>query len=90
MELTYEHMPRYNLRQRRDDWRLTAEERKSIIPSSIFLKEKFKPSGEFDKLKARLVARGHRQHKSINQEIISASDDINIYNNKFTSPTVNI
>jgi hypothetical protein len=55
---------------------LTAEERKSIIPSSIFLKEKFKPSGNFDKLKARLVAGGHRQDKLIYQEIISASDDI--------------
>jgi hypothetical protein len=34
---------------------LTTEERRSIIPSSIFLKEKYKPSGEFDKVKARLV-----------------------------------
>jgi hypothetical protein len=69
---------------------LTSEERKSIIPSSIFLEEKFKPSGEFDKLKVRLVTVSHRKNELIYQEIISASDDINIYNNKLTSPTVNI
>jgi hypothetical protein len=125
MELTYEHMPCYNLRQRRGDWRqgpwqeqertyeyrlhitrtyeavnklalrtyeyvmktelqlvidkkvwtaivnyLTSEERVSIIPSSIFLKEKFKPTGEFDKLKTRLIAGCHRQDKLIYQEVI--------------------
>jgi hypothetical protein len=69
---------------------LTTEERRTIIPPSIFLKEKYKPSGEFDKLKVRLVAGGHRQDKLIYQEIISASDGINIHNNKLTSPTVNI
>jgi hypothetical protein len=31
------------------------------IPSSIFLKEKFKDDGNLDKIKARLVAGGHRQ-----------------------------
>jgi hypothetical protein len=67
---------------------LTTEEWRSIIASSIFLKEKYKPLGEFDKL--RLVAGGHRQDKLIYQEIISASDDINIYFNKLTSPTVDI
>ena len=144
VEITYEHMPRYNLRQRHGDWRqgpwqerervheyglhitagaavtkfgdkalevmkkelqqmldkkvwkpvmirdLSEEDRKKIIPSSIFLKEKFKPSGEFEKLKARLVAGGHRQNKLLYQELISSSDEINIYNNKLTSPTVNI
>ena len=35
---------------------LTAEERRSIIRSNMFLKEKYLTSGEFDKLKARLVA----------------------------------
>lgn len=28
----------------------------------IFLKQKYKPNGDLDKLKARLVAGGHRQH----------------------------
>jgi hypothetical protein len=73
-----------------------SEERVSIIPPSIFLKENFKPCGEdklkfkFDKLRARLVVGGHRQDKLIYQKVTSASDDINIYNNKLTSPTVNI
>jgi hypothetical protein len=69
---------------------LTTEERRSIIPSSIFLKEKYNPLGQFDKLKARLVAESHHQDKLIYQEIISVSDEINIYNNKLISPTVNI
>ena len=34
---------------------------KQMIRSMMFLKEKFKPDGEFDKLKARLVARGDMQ-----------------------------
>jgi hypothetical protein len=33
-----------------------------ILPSKLFLKDKHKPDGTFDKLKARLVAGGHRQH----------------------------
>jgi hypothetical protein len=32
-----------------------------ILPSKLFLKDKHKPDGTFDKLKARLVAGGHRQ-----------------------------
>jgi hypothetical protein len=69
---------------------LTDQERKGIIPSSIFLKEKFKPSGEFDKLKGRLVAGGHRQDKMLYHELISGCDDISFYNNKLSSPTVSI
>jgi hypothetical protein len=38
---------------------------KLIISSSCFLKEKFKPDGAFDKLKARLVAGGHMQDRSV-------------------------
>ena len=33
----------------------------TIIPSSLFLKEKFDSSGQFTKMKARFVAGGHRQ-----------------------------
>jgi hypothetical protein len=36
-----------------------------VIPSSIFLKEKLDASGRFVKLKARIVAGGHRQDKSL-------------------------
>jgi hypothetical protein len=35
-----------------------------IIRSSLFLKEKVKPDGSFDKLKSRFVAGGHLQDKS--------------------------
>lgn len=44
---------------------LTQQQRKSIIRSSIFLKEKFISKGVFDKLKGRLVAGGHMQDKSL-------------------------
>jgi len=33
---------------------------KNVLPSSMFLKEKFRADGTFDKIKARLVAGGHR------------------------------
>ena len=42
-----------------------SEVTKRIIPSKIFLKEKYLPSGEFDKMKARLVAGGHRQDRTV-------------------------
>ena len=44
---------------------LTEEERSSTIRCSVFLKEKFKPDGSFDKLKARLVAGGNMQDRTI-------------------------
>lgn len=40
---------------------LTVAQRKSVIPGFMFMKEKYKPNGDFDKLKARLVAGGHMQ-----------------------------
>ena len=42
---------------------LTPEERKGLIPSSMNLKAKFDAAGVFEKVKARLVAGGHRQHR---------------------------
>ena len=42
----------------RDPRTLTRKQLKAVIRSSIFLKEKYLPSGEFEKLKARLVAGG--------------------------------
>jgi hypothetical protein len=44
---------------------LSLLQRKKIIRSSMFLKEKFLSTGEFEKLKARLVAGGHMQDRSI-------------------------
>ena len=43
----------------------TSEERKSIIRSKTFMKEKTRTDGSFDKLKARLVAGGHQQNRSV-------------------------
>lgn len=44
------------------DW--DREQLRQVIPSKIFLKEKINASGEFEKLKARLVAGGHRQENN--------------------------
>jgi hypothetical protein len=44
---------------------------KRIIPCSLFLKEKLLPHGSFDKLKARLVAGGHRQDTSLYDDVSS-------------------
>ena len=52
---------------------LSFEERKTIIPSKLFLKEKYTATGEFDKLKARLVAGGHRQNKEVFENISSST-----------------
>ena len=43
---------------------LTTAERRKIIRSSMFLKEKYYADGEFEKLKARLVAGGHMQSRA--------------------------
>jgi len=47
---------------------LTPAQRRSIVRSSLFFKEKFKPGGEFDRLKARLVAGGDQQDRSLYSE----------------------
>ena len=48
-----------------DPKNLTVQARKSAIRSSMFLKEKFAPDGTFEKLKARLVAGGNLQDRSL-------------------------
>jgi len=45
--------------------KLSEKERKLIIPSSTFLKDKYTAEGEFLKLKARLVAGGHMQDRTV-------------------------
>jgi hypothetical protein len=50
---------------------LSEPERKRIIRSSMFVKEKWAPSGEFLKHKARLVAGGDLQDKSLYDNISS-------------------
>jgi len=44
---------------------LTPEEMRDVIFSSMFLKDKHHPNGDFDKLKARLVANGAQQDRSL-------------------------
>ena len=44
---------------------LNPEQQAHIITSSMFLKDKFSPQGEFEKFKARLVAGGHLQDRSV-------------------------
>jgi len=54
-----------------DVGKLKYEERNSIIVSSMFLKQKGKSDGTFCKLKARLVAGGYMQDRSIYEDISS-------------------
>ena len=48
---------------------LTALERSRVIRSSMFIKEKFLPTGKFEKLKARLVAGGDQQDKELYDDL---------------------
>jgi hypothetical protein len=50
---------------------LSPAQRKNIIRSSIFLKEKFLSTGEFEKLKARLVGGGDMQDRSLYPDVSS-------------------
>jgi len=50
---------------------LTRAQLRKVIRSSMFLKEKFTSSGEFDKLKARLVAGGDSQDKTLYDNLSS-------------------
>jgi hypothetical protein len=56
---------------------LSYEERKSIIPPKMFIREKYNALGEHEKTKARLVTGGHRQDRSVfetvRSEIVSTS-----------------
>ena len=54
---------------------LSPDEIKRIIPSKLFVKEKFTASGVFDKVKSRLVGGGHRQNRYL-------------YKDQTSSPTV--
>jgi hypothetical protein len=44
---------------------LTAEQTKRIITSNMFLKDKYRADGIFEKLKSRLIAGGHLQDREI-------------------------
>ena len=51
--------------------KLSAMQRATTIRSSIFLKQKNNPDGSFYKLKARLVAEGDQQDKSLYEDLSS-------------------
>lgn len=55
---------------------LTREQRRAIIRSRMFLKEKFLSTGIFDKLKARYVAGGHMQNRELYTEEETSSPTI--------------
>ena len=52
---------------------LTQDQRKAVIRSSMFLKEKISPTGQFEKIKARLVAGGDQQDKSLYSNLSAAT-----------------
>jgi hypothetical protein len=54
-----------------DVGKLSTKERRAIIRSTMFLKEKFLSNGDFEKLKARLVAGGDQQDKSLYEDLSS-------------------
>jgi hypothetical protein len=56
---------------------LSADEKRNVIPSFIFLKQKYKPNGDMDKVKARLVGGGNYQDKTIFQDTSSRTANIN-------------
>ena len=41
---------------------------KSVLPSKIFVKIKYDPTGAFEKVKARLVGGDHRQKRYLHKE----------------------
>jgi hypothetical protein len=51
--------------------RLSALDRGRIIRSRMFLKEKYLPTGQFEKLKARLVPGGNQQDKDLYEDLSS-------------------
>ena len=50
---------------------LSGTEKRGIIRSQMFLKEKYLPTGVFEKLKARLVAGGNQQDKDLYDDLSS-------------------
>jgi len=61
------------------DWRtLTIAELKSRIPSKTFVKLKYLADGTFDKFKARTVAGGHRQNRSLYTDEETSSPTISL------------
>ena len=58
--------------------KLNRQQRRSIIRSMIFLKEKYDSTGVFEKLKARLVAGGHMQDETIYSDVSSPTVPVEV------------
>jgi hypothetical protein len=71
-----ENMIKYKVWEAIDTTQVDATVLQQVIPSKLFLKEKFDASGNFLKLKARLVAGGHRQNSDSYSEVASPTTDI--------------
>ncbi len=55
---------------------LTVQQLRSVIRSSMFLKDKYDAAGAFQKLKARLVTGGYKQDKSLYEDLSSPTVSI--------------
>ena len=64
---------------------LRNSDRSRIIRSQVFLKEKFLPKGEFEKLKARLVAGGDQQDKSLFDDLSSRTVSTAVLHDKLST-----
>jgi hypothetical protein len=71
-----ENMMKYKVWEALDATQVDATVLQQVIPSKLFLKEKFDASGNFLKLKARLVAGGHTQNSDSYSEVASPTTDI--------------
>jgi len=58
--------------------KLPPEQLKKAIRSSMFLKEKFTPEGDFLKLKSRLVAGGDQQDRALYEDVSSPTASITV------------
>jgi len=56
--------------------KLTQVQKARAIRSMLFFKEKYLPNGDFDKLKARLVASGNQQDRSVYSESQTSSPTV--------------
>ena len=57
---------------------LTYDQRKNLLRSFMFIKQKFFPDGSMDKLKARLVADGSQQGRHLYKFVSSATVSLQV------------
>ena len=57
---------------------LSTKQKKKMIRSFMFLKEKYNSEGDFDKLKSRLVAGGNMQDRSEYTEAEASSPTVSL------------